>query len=86
MNFKLKFILGEQHLSFISIRYELRDLRTVYQYHLVIIVAAIEYLPQAKPYPYSSLRSCEVEATALSLQMRSMRYGEVTCLGRAGSE
>lgn len=31
MNFKLKFTSGEHHLSFMSIRHEGRDLRTVYQ-------------------------------------------------------
>lgn len=40
---KLKFTSSEQHLSFISIRCELRDLRTVYQYHAIRILAVALY-------------------------------------------
>ena len=73
MNFKLKFTLSGQLLSFIPIRHELR---TVYQYHIVIISAiCIKYLLPAKPL----LQPCEEEIISPILQMRNLRSREITC-------
>lgn len=62
MSFKLKFTEGEQLLSFIASRHEPRDLRIVYQDHLVVMGGSYRVLsPQANPCLYSSPQSCEVE-------------------------